>query len=160
MSRATKRSNAISLTAMRLPAMRPNSSSATSCWRWEPRHSSSCADADPATPQTMRATIAVRRPRIGRGRSAADPLDGRAAGGELVLQPLEAAVEMVDPIDHGLAFGGKGGDHQRHRGAQIGGHHRRALEPLDSGDGGALAVELDARAEPCQLLHVHEAVLE
>src|SRR5262249_30693440 len=148
------------LTTMRLPAMRPNSSSATSCWRWEPRHSKSCATADPAVPQTMAATIAVRRPRIGRNRSAADPLDRRAAGGELVLQPLEAAVEMVDPVDHGLAFGGESGNHQRDRGTQIGGHHRRALEPLDPGDGGTFAVELDARAEPGEFLHVHEAVLE
>ncbi len=34
------------------------------------------------------------------------------------------------------------------------------LSALDAFDGGALAIELDARAEPRQFLHMHEAVLE
>src|SRR5262249_6042183 len=52
----------------------------------------------------------------------ADALDRSAAGRQLFLQPLEAAVEMIDAVDHGLAFGGKPGDDQRYRGAQIGRH--------------------------------------
>ena len=84
----------------------------------------------------------------------------RAAGVELVFQALEAAVEVIDAVDHGLAFRRQRGDHQRHRGAQVGRHHRRALELAAALDGGGLAVELDAGAEPRQLLHMHEAVLE
>src|ERR1700692_542633 len=63
-----------------------------------------------------------------RRRSIADPLDRGAAGRQLFLEPLEAAVEMVDAVDHGLAFGGQPRDHERHRGAQIGRHHRRAAQ--------------------------------
>src|SRR3984893_14564579 len=47
---------------------------------------------------------------------SADALDGGAAGRQFVLEPLEAAVEMVDAIDHGLALGGKPRDHPRQRG--------------------------------------------
>jgi hypothetical protein len=43
------------------------------------------------------------------------PLDGGAAAGELVLEPLEAAVEVIDAVDDGLAFGGERSDHERHR---------------------------------------------
>src|SRR5581483_3326331 len=93
------------------------------------------------------------------GSSAADALDRGAAGAELVLEALEAAVEMIDAVHHRLAFGGERGDDQRHRGAQIRRHHRRALQLLDALDGGGLAIEMNARAEPRQLLHVHEAVL-
>ena len=37
--------------------------------------------------------------------SPRDPLDGGAAGGELVLEALEATVEVIDAVDHGLALG-------------------------------------------------------
>ena len=67
---------------------------------------------------------------------------------------------MIDAVDHGLAFGGERGDHQRHRGAQIGRHHRRAVEALDAFDGRGLTIEMDVGAEPRQFLHVHETVLE
>ncbi len=33
--------------------------------------------------------------------------------GQLFFQPLEAAVEVVDADDRGLAFGGKPSDHQQ-----------------------------------------------
>src|SRR5499433_4022297 len=91
---------------------------------------------------------------------AADALDRGAAGRELILQPLEAAVEVIDAVDDGLALGRQRGDDERDRSAQIGGHHRRALERAYTLDGGAFAVELDVGAEPHQLLHVHETVLE
>ena len=100
------------------------------------------------------------RGRAKRFRLGADAFDRRAAAGELVLEPLEAAVEMIDAVDHGLALGRERGDHQRHRGAQIGRHHRRALQALDALDGRGLAVEMDAGAEPRQFLHMHEAVFE
>jgi hypothetical protein len=81
----------------------------------------------------------------------ADALDSGAAGRELVLEPLEAAVEMVDAVDHGLALGGKRSDHQRHRGAQVGRHHGSALEAVDAFDGRGLPFEMNAGAEPRQL---------
>ena len=37
--------------------------------------------------------------------SAGEPLDVGAAAGELFLEPLEAAIEMIDAVDHGLAVG-------------------------------------------------------
>jgi len=42
--------------------------------------------------------------------SIADALDRGAAGRQLFLEPLEPAVEMIDAVDHGLAFGGETGD--------------------------------------------------
>jgi hypothetical protein len=84
----------------------------------------------------------------------------RAAGGQLFLEPLEAAVEMVDAVDHGLAFRGEAGDDQRDRGAQIGRHHRRAaqLGVPSTSRFRRRAVIFARRAG--QLLHMHEAVLE
>src|SRR5262245_45754657 len=35
---------------------------------------------------------------------AADAGDIRAAGRELVLQPLEPTIEVIDPVDHGFAL--------------------------------------------------------
>src|SRR5215471_14438170 len=85
---------------------------------------------------------------------AADALDFGAAAAELVLEALEATVEVIDAVDHGLALGRERRDDERHRRAQVGRHHGRALEPLDAFDGRGLAVEMDARAEPRELLHV------
>src|SRR5882757_7943012 len=101
-----------------------------------------------------------RQPTLQRRQSSsADALDLGTAGGELVLEPLEAAVEVIDAIDHGVAVGRERGNHQRHRGAQVGRHHGRALEPRNALDGRGLTVEMDARAEAGKLLHMHEAVL-
>src|SRR6266567_156028 len=90
----------------------------------------------------------------------ADALDGGAACRQLVLEPLEAAVEVIDAVDDGFPFCRKRGNDERDRGAQIGRHHRRALERAHPLDGRAFAVELNMRAEPHQLLYVHETVLE
>src|SRR6185369_11289755 len=90
----------------------------------------------------------------------ADALDFRAATDELFLEPLEAAVEMIDAVDHGLAFGGKSRDDERYRCTQVGRHHRSALQSLDALDRGGIAVELNLRAKPRQFLHVHKTVLE
>ena len=48
----------------------------------------------------------------GIGALVADPRDARTAGFQLILQPLEAPIEMVDAIDHGFALGGKTRNHQ------------------------------------------------
>ena len=49
--------------------------------------------------------------------SVRQPLDMGPALPQLVLDALEAAIEMIDTVDDGLALGGKPGDDQRHRGA-------------------------------------------
>src|ERR1700722_6309540 len=91
---------------------------------------------------------------------SADALDGGAAGRQFVLKPLETSVEMIDAVDHGLAFRGKPCDHQRHRCPQVGRHDRRAAQLGNALDGGGLAVETNPRAEPRQFLHMHEAIFE
>src|SRR5579871_898573 len=60
--------------------------------------------------------------------------DVGAAGAELLFQPLEAAVEMVDAIDDRLPLRREACDYQRDGGAQIGRHHRRAAQALDPAD--------------------------
>src|SRR5580658_8987165 len=40
-------------------------------------------------------------------RLAGQALNCRAAAAELVFQPLETAVEVIDAVDDGLAFGGE-----------------------------------------------------
>src|SRR5271154_402915 len=49
-----------------------------------------------------------------------------AAGAKLLLQPLEAAVEMVDAVDDRLPLRGETGDDQRDGSPQVGRHARRA----------------------------------
>ena len=51
------------------------------------------------------------------------PFDIGAAGLQLFFQRFKAAVQMVDAVDHRVAFRHKAGNHQRNRGAQIRGHH-------------------------------------
>src|SRR5271154_4964063 len=98
----------------------------------------------------MRSNIALAR----------DARNVGAAGAKLLLQPLEAAVEMVNPVHDRLPLRGETGDDQRDRSPQVGRHDRRAAQAPDAADDGGVAFELDARAEARKLLHVHEAVLE
>src|SRR5688572_11078383 len=53
---------------------------------------------------------------------AGKPFDMGPALAELLLDALEAAVEMVNTADQCLALRGKPGDDQRYRGAEIRGH--------------------------------------
>src|SRR6476646_12050397 len=139
-SRSTKRVQAASLTLIRSPILRPNISSATCCG-FPLRHSVVCACAFPIT-ASPRSTAAYEQRLF-----TADAFNGGAAGGELVFEPLEAAIEMIDPVDHGLALGRQGSDNQRHRSAQVRRHHRRAFESVDALDRSGLTVELDAGAK-------------
>src|SRR6185312_2093879 len=91
---------------------------------------------------------------------ARKPLDMGAAVPELLLDALEASVEVIDAADHGFALGGKPGDDQRDRSAQVRSHDLRTSQSLDAGHHGRVALEIDAGAEPRKLLHMHEAVLE
>src|SRR6188472_318704 len=93
----------------------------------------------------------LRSTRASRRSLTADPLHHAAARIELVFQPFEAAVEMIDPIHYGLALGCQSRDHERHRGAEIGRHYRCAAQAIHALDGGLLTVQRNSRAEPCQL---------
>src|SRR6185295_12920955 len=64
--------------------------------------------------------------------SALHALDVGAEGREFFLDPLEAAVEMIDAIDHGFTFGREPRDDQAHRSAQVRRHHRRAAQLFDA----------------------------
>src|SRR3954447_4847109 len=95
---STKRAQAASLTLILSPVLRPNIISATCCG-FPLRHSvvCACAFAITASPKST--------PAYGHRLVTADAFNGGAAGGELVFEPLEAAIEMIDPVDHGLALG-------------------------------------------------------
>src|SRR6185437_2986254 len=62
----------------------------------------------------------------------ADALDRSATAGELILEPLEPAVEVVHAVDNGLSLSCEGRDYQRYRGTQIGRHHRRAIQAVNA----------------------------
>ena len=79
---------------------------------------------------------------------------------ELLLERLVAAIEVVDAVDHRLALGHQAGDDQAGRGAQVGRHDGRALQPLDAAHDGGIALDRDVGAEALQLERVHEAILE
>src|SRR5262245_8510918 len=55
--------------------------------------------------------------------AADNPLDRGAAARQFLLQPLEAAVQMVNAVDGGLTLRHQPGDDQRDRGTQVGGHN-------------------------------------
>ena len=69
---------------------------------------------------------------------------------ELFLDSLEASIEVIDATDQGFALGSEAGDDQRDRRTKIRGHDFRAVQPLDAGDYGGVALEIDAGAETCR----------
>src|SRR5579871_3290054 len=85
-------------------------------------------------------------------------LDHRAATAQLDVELLIAAVEVVDAIDDGLAFGGKRRQHQAHRGTQIGCHHLCTLQLGTAAHHGGRALQRDVGAETRQFRHVHETI--
>src|SRR5260221_8955422 len=105
------------------------------------------------TPRPSRSSAislsACARPAIALARKRGDV---GAAGAELLSQPLEAAVEVIDAIDDRLPFRRKTCDDERNGGAEVGRHHGRAAQALDAADHGRVAVELDLRAEAGELL--------
>src|SRR3954468_8567308 len=92
--------------------------------------------------------------------SGLDPFDIGAAAAELGFEGLETAVEVIDPVDGGLAFRCEAGDHEGYGGTQIGRHDGCPLEPLDPLHEGAVPIQADPGAEAREFLNVHEAVLE
>src|SRR5437899_6758424 len=91
---------------------------------------------------------------------ALDAADLGPAGAEFLLQPLEPAVEVIDPVDHGLAARREACDHQAHGGPEICRHDLGALKRADAPHPGLPALHADVGAQPRQLRHVHEAVRE
>src|SRR5262249_48076766 len=75
-------------------------------------------------------------------------------------QVLEAAVEVVDAVDDGLAARRQTGDDQAGRGAQVGGHDLGAAEFGNPLYAGFAAADRDLGPKAPQFRHVHEAVLE
>src|SRR5919204_1616076 len=138
-SRSTNRLQAASFTPRRRPMLRPNINSATCPDRWPPRQFKTCASTPPASAKVrVRARVQVDATRaMARHRKAiketertaradsisakaalpAEALDGGPACRELVFQPLEAAIEMIDAVDDRLTFGRKRGDDEGDRGA-------------------------------------------
>src|SRR5215203_4471003 len=91
-SAARKRAHFVSLTRVR-----PNSRSATTQDFCAPLHcGAGCAPAV-AIPTTSTSSPIAAAP--ARKMLSAHPLDRSSAGAELVLQPLEAAVEVIDAVD-------------------------------------------------------------
>ncbi len=92
--------------------------------------------------------------------SAADTFNLRAAPRQFFFQSLEAAIQMINAVDHGFALGRQTGDHQRNRRAQVGCHDLCALQALDAFDGRGLAGKRNPCPETRQFLHMHEAVFK
>src|SRR5579883_3677899 len=89
---------------------------------------------------------------------AREPFDLGAARRQLLLEMLIAAIEVIDPVDDRLALGGEPGEHERHRGAEVGGHDRRAGEMPDAAHHRRGAMHIDVGAHAAKLRHMHEAV--
>ena len=67
---------------------------------------------------------------------------------------------MVDAVDEGFALRHQAGDDEAGGGAQVGGHHRGAVELGHALDHGGVAVDPDVGAEADQFDGMHETVLE
>src|SRR6185295_7964897 len=87
-------------------------------------------------------------------------LDARAEPPELVLDPLVASIDVIDPIDDRRALGLQARENERRGRAQIGGHDLRSRELRHSAGNDRITLDRQIRAEPLQLERVLEAVLE
>src|SRR5213595_7329 len=75
------------------------------------------------------------------------PPDPRADRIEPLLDPLVAAIDLMDVVDGALAFRAQRGEKQGHAGADIGAGDLRAVQAIAADDDGAVRVaEDDARA--------------
>src|SRR5262245_7817304 len=77
------------------------------------------------TPRSS-ASNAVSFSTIGSASEAYQSLDIGAAILQLLLERFETAVEMIDPVQHGLALGRQRRNDEGNRRSEIGRHHRRA----------------------------------
>src|SRR5205807_1926248 len=99
---------------------------------------------------TARSSASSARSRSGPSGGTPQPFDARAAGGQFLLDPFVAAIEMIDTVDDRLAAGNETRDHQRYGSAQIGRHDRRAGQPRYATHQRGGAVDIDIRAHPHQ----------
>ena len=83
-----------------------------------------------------------------------------AALRELAVERLVAAIEMVDAVDGGFAFGNQRGEHEADRGAQVGRHHFCTAQLLDAAHQGGRPLQRDIGAKSAELGHMHEAAFE
>jgi hypothetical protein len=93
-------------------------------------------------------------------RSARAALDARAEPPELVLDPLVASIDVIDPIDDRRALGLQARENERRGRAQIGGHDLRSRELRHAAGNDRITLDRQICAEPLQLERVLEAVLE
>src|ERR1035437_69139 len=78
--------------------------------------------------------------------SLRDAADVRAERAKLGFDLLVSAVDVVDALNRGLAFGDQGGDDQGGRRPQVAGHHGGAHQFLYARDDGRGAFLADVRA--------------
>src|SRR5438876_2323810 len=73
--------------------------------------------------------------------------DPRADRVEPLLDPLVAAVDLMDVVDDALAFGAERGEQQGHAGADVGAGDLRAVQAVAADDDGPVRIaQNDARA--------------
>ena len=109
-----------------------------------------------------RAPGATESQRVGRTAPPA-PSDRRTLGaqaGELDVERLVAAVDVVQAAHLGRALGDQAGDGERGAAAQVGGFDDAAGELTGAGDHGVVAARGDAGAQAVELVDHGEAVLE
>src|SRR5258708_16776593 len=66
--------------------------------------------------------------------------DPRAEGVEALLDPLIAAIDLIDVLDHALTLGAERGEEEGHAGADGGAGDLRAIEPAAPDDDGPVRV--------------------
>src|SRR5690606_32679743 len=131
-----------------------------------PASSSAAAMSIPAAASSGVAWSRIRpfgRAKVKVCRSGTGAMIPRHPGAERVeplFDPLVATVDVVDPADLGGAFGHQAGEHQRGAGPKVGGHDGGPREARGPAHHRGVAVDHDVGAEPVELGHVHEPVLE
>src|SRR2546423_11238028 len=74
------------------------------------------------------------------------PADPRADGIQPLLDPLVAAIDLMDVVDDALALRAEGGEQQGHAGADVGAGDLCAVQAVAADDDGAVRIaEDDAR---------------
>src|SRR3569623_277541 len=104
-----------------------------------------------APARTKRQAAESVRPSLGADQdplrlAGAPPLDRGADSGQLLLQPLVAAVEVIDAQYLGLAFRDQASEDQTHRCAEVGRHDAGTRQPIDTVDDCRAPVDVDVGA--------------
>src|SRR5882724_4003733 len=86
--------------------------------------------------------------------------DARTQLTQLFFDAFITPVQMVDTVNHRLAFGNQSGEDQARRSAQIGGHDSGSLQGIHPVHDRRIAFHLDVGPQTAQLLHMHETIFE